>query len=231
MRTSPKALVAAAVLAHLGLAHLSPAGAVPLTIDFENFTSTSIVTPVVSGGFTFSPASGNTAVLTNDGACAPLCAANGTATLVMGHSSLTLPSSQAPLTMSSTSATSFHLLGFDFAELIEGGAPENASSLRVTGLVVGGGTISELVTIDGVNDGPGGVDDFQASSLSAIWSSTLLTSVQFAGLRGSDSGFAFQLDNVRVDTSPGQVPEPGSLALMAFAMLGALGAGRLRQRG
>jgi len=111
----------------------------------------------------------------------------------------------------------FFLLGFDYAEFFQGGS---ATSLLVTGHVLGGGTISQTFVLDGVNDGRGGVPDFQAASLNAAWASTRLSSVDFTGYFGSQQ-YGFQLDNVRTDiTAPGNVPEPSVLALLGLGVIG-----------
>jgi hypothetical protein len=207
-----------------GLALSGAANAAPVTIDFENYSGSQLeIPPVVSGGFNFTPATGNLAVLANGAACGPNCAANGTETLVMGAGSGTNPASTGPLTMVNASGTNFYLLAFDYAEFVQGGHVTNAVSITVTGNLFGGGTVSQTLNLDGINDGPGGVGDFETSSLASFWASSLLTSVDFTStLASGGPNGGYQLDNINVSFAP----EPGMLALLGLAAAGLGFAGR-----
>ncbi|HTJ95983.1 MAG TPA: PEP-CTERM sorting domain-containing protein, partial [Rhodocyclaceae bacterium] len=183
----------------------------------QNYGSSAIQATVSSGGYNFVPASGNLVVLANGAGCGPACAANGTTTLVMGGNNVN-PFAAAPLVMTNATNQSFYLLGFDFGEFIQGGRPENATTLKVLGNLFGGGTVSQIFNIDGINDGPGGGVDFQAANLLAFWGSSLLTSVEFSGFSGQLINQGFQLDNIIVDSN--RVPEPVSLVLVSLGLLG-----------
>jgi len=203
--------------------------AAPLVVTFENYPSTGVHATVNSQDFSFSPAGGTIAIAANGSNCSPTCAANGTSALAVGAPNLN-PPSVAPVTMSTAIYASFRLTGLDFAELSESAATNySASTIVLTGLLSGGGTISQVLQVDGLNDGPGGAADFQSAVLDSGWSTSELVALQFAGFIGASANEAFQLDNIALDvTRVGAVPEPGSLALLGLGM--ALLAGPQRRR-
>lgn len=201
----------------VGLAGM--AGASPLVIDFANYASTGVHATVSSGDFTFAPASGTLAVAANGANCAPTCAANGTTALAVGGTGLN-PPTVAPVTMTTAIYTWFSLTGLDYAELSESSATNfSASTIVMTGSLLGGGFVSQTLTIDGLNDGPGGENDFQSAVLDSFWATSELVSLQFAGFISDTANKAFQLDNIALDVSRvGTVPEPGTLALTGLAL-------------
>ncbi|MEO6277388.1 PEP-CTERM sorting domain-containing protein [Roseateles sp.] len=206
----------AAALCGASLTH-----AAPVLIDFSNYAATGVHATVSSGNFTFTPAGGTIAVSANGANCAPTCAANGTTALAVGAPGLN-PPSIAPVTMTTAIYSSFRLTGLDYAELSNNFVNNwSASSILLEGTLLGGGTVSQMLAIDGVNDGPGGDLDFEAAALSAIWDSSELVSLQFTGFIGASANHAFQLDSIALDvTREGVLPEPGSLALAGLALAG-----------
>lgn len=217
-----------ALASTVGLAGM--AGASPLVIDFDNYASTGVHATVASGGFTFAPTSGTLAVAANGANCSPTCAANGTTALAVGGTGLN-PPTVAPVTMTTAIYTWFRLTGLDYAELSESAATNySASTIVMTGSLLGGGSVSQTLTIDGLNDGPGGENDFQSAVLDAFWGVSELVSLQFSGFISSTPDKAFQLDNIALDvTRVGNVPEPGTLALTGLALAAVWKLRRARQ--
>lgn len=229
VKAARRLTLAAAAGSTLGIAGV--ADAAPMVVDFSNYANTGVHATVNSGGFSFAPASGTIAVAANGANCAPTCAANGTTALAVGAPNLN-PPSFAPVTMTTAIFASFRLTGLDYAELSESAATNySASTILMTGSLLGGGTVSQTLTVDGINNGPGGTNDFQSAVLDAFWGTSELISLQFSGFIGNSPNEAFQLDNIALDvTRVGNVPEPGSLALAGLALAGLWQVRRMRRR-
>lgn len=132
-----------------------------------------------------------------------------------------------PITMAKVGGGTFSLTGFDGAEVFLGNSiPDlpNATNINLVGTLSGGGVITATCALDGVADGPGGVADFQACSLSGF---TDLTSVTFSGAALQGTG-GVSLDNLVVDGSSA-VPEPQSLILLASGLAMLLGYSRRKK--
>lgn len=117
----------------------------------------------------------------------------------------------------------FSLLSFDFAEAHQGITVFWATTITVTGFLSGGGTVTATAIPDFVHDGPGGVADFQTLVLPASF--TNLVEVQFAGAGALDLNF-YNLDNLKIETAPAEVPEPASLVLLSLGGIGLVAARR-----
>jgi hypothetical protein len=196
-----------------------PGSAAAALIDFEDVGDAGTIQPTItSQGYLFSPASGEPfnglVVLLDGGDCFPACAANGTQTLAAGGVE-SHPGTFHPVTMTQLLGGSFTLLGFDYAEFVEGGNDANATSLHLVGNLLGGGTVQQDLALDGINDGPGGGADFESAVLFGFWSSSVLTSLQFWGFDGRDVASGFQLDNILVSAD---VPEPAALLLLGLGL-------------
>ena len=89
----------------------------------------------------------------------------------------------------------FTLVSFELAE--NRTAETTATSVLITGLIIGGGERTRTVALDGVFDGPGGQADFQTVFL-AGWDNLERIRVQAFG--GGDSWYAF--DNIVVSDEP-----------------------------
>lgn len=184
------------------------------TIGFESFSS------VVFPGSSYSEA-GFTIVPTGDPnsqflapiyeglGCSPVCADSGSASMGV------FSNNGNSITVASNSGTPFSFLDFQGGETFVGYPSWWANDIQVIGVRPDGTNVATSFRLDGINDGPGGVTDFQTFSMPAGFSS--LASVQFVGSGGSLFN-GFSLDNINV--SP--VPEP-SAYVMLLAGLGLLG--------
>ncbi|MDD5388131.1 MAG: PEP-CTERM sorting domain-containing protein [Gallionellaceae bacterium] len=202
--------------------------ATPLVIDFQDLvpppTSYAYygVHTIPSQGFTFS---GPATLYLNPGAgtiCYPSCATNGTTTLISFDSN-------GDLTMTRTAGGTFEISGFEYGETFSGGpayADGTAQKLSIQGFLLNSAVFSYTYTMDFLNDGFGGNNDFQTASFAPA----LVDKVTFRGLNNSyvyNARFGFSLDNVRVDVA-GTVPEPTSFALFSLGLAG-LGFARRRK--
>ena len=155
-------------------------------------------TDVTSGGFFFDTAANHSHITNGDA-----FASNGTQFL--GLDAFGGPTT----TISPVGGGPFAFSSIDVGEWSFGGGTLWARHVLVTGNLVGGGTISRTLDLDGVFDGPGGVSDFQTFAFDASW--TNLSSVILQG-SGGDPGNYFGVDNVVLSA----VPEPGTLTLLGL---------------
>lgn len=194
------------------LGTIQQANATQITIDFEDvgLISTFGVTNLSSRGFTFTSARDpGLGTLINGNPCGPNCAANGTTTLTVsgfGAGVGSGGSNTQPLSLTNNKNQPFQLLGLDIAEFTDT-LSYNADRIQLTGSILNGGTLVQVLFLDGVNDGPGNLADFETAVLDEFWSKSLLISLKFQGFRGSTPSFfneGFILDNIRVNV----IPEP-----------------------
>ena len=117
------------------------------------------------------------------------------------------------VTMSLIGGGTFRLNSMQLGEgfnAASGSLGDNATSVLITGNLFGGGTVSTTIIFDEINDGPGGLADFQLATFNPGWDN--LTSVVIDGIGGNDGRMG--VDNIIVN-----VPEPSSLTLVGIGML------------
>ena len=193
-----KAVASAGLFFCLCLLHATSAWA--LTIDFESLPAGGCLatdTPVSTQGFTFSTPASNFFVCNSTRANLP---SNGTITIGSEQPTVT--------TMTRDGGGTFPLVSIDLAELFVG-LPA-ADQVQIDGSLAGGGVVSVTFDLDGINDGPGGLDDFETFLLPGGFSD--LTSVVFTGLNSQGQDPRFTFDNV-------VVPEPATALLLCGGMV------------
>ncbi len=105
----------------------------------------------------------------------------------------------------------FDLHALDMTESLLSAA---ATEVEIAGSLQGGGTVSTVVVLDGILDGVGAQDDFEAVSFDDRWMN--LTSVRIQALSGWNEA-EWGIDNLEI----GYIPEP-SLSLLQGVGLGCL---------
>jgi len=192
------ALVALVLAVSVGSAHATTVTFEDVPIaDGPNFPN-DFATDVTSGGFFFDTETNHSHITTGD-----FFASNGTHFL--GLDAFGGPTTK--ITPVGGGAFAFHSI--DIGEWSFGGGTLWARHVVVTGNLVGGGTVSRTLDLDGIFDGPGGGADFQTFAFDASWAN--LSSVVLQGT-GGDPGNYFGVDNIVVDA----VPEPGTLTLLGL---------------
>lgn len=192
-----------------------------LTIDFEDVAvapgTMTLIGDVISRGFLFqcdyftTNYCANLANNYNLGGTSSSIDNGGT--FIVLNNRLSPQGPPIPSVMEAVSGEIFSLTSIDFSEF---GDPidQAARWINVTGYLSGGGTVSQLVTLDGLYDGPGGINDFQTEIFN--WSS--LTKVEFLGSGSNLVINMFGLDNAVVT-----VPEPATMLLFGSGLFGLWG--------
>lgn len=138
-----------------------------------------------------------------------------------------------PVIMSKVDKTPFSLVSLDLAEW---GVPQDqAKMVELTGFLAGGGSITTMISFDGITDGSGPQEDFQTITFDQQWNN--LSRVEFKGIDApvsddpsEEPGFqvnSFAIDNIEVEEAfeepHTEVPEPASI--LGIFTLGVVGFG------
>jgi hypothetical protein len=186
----------------------APALAGPTIIDFEdNPTDVYFESPITSHGFvaTATPDLGGSFPLGTNYAVDGVGPSNGTIHL----DSWTNSGNHSIWTLTDVNGAAFSLSQFDFATGDPAlGGP--ASGLTLTGNLVGGGTVTQAITLISGDFNTYLVDSTFQNLLSVTFDAT-----------GPDNRSAY--DNIHVNQAAGAVPEPASWAMMVggFGLAGA----------
>ena len=198
-------------------------------IDFEDVPEGTISTDVVSNGFRFLANRNGAIYFTNGVACAPVCASNGTRTMLAPGPLLVNLGFADQVAVMRVGGGAFVLSSLEGAEVFAFPQTEDsAARIDFVGLLGGLVVASGSLVLDQIVDGPDGVNDFQQFFFPGVTVDTYV----FTGEGGVSGNNGFTLDNlvVEFDDEPSEVPEPGTLAL---GLMGALGftVGRKRRTG
>jgi len=191
-----------------------------VTVVFDDIpnTSNAIQTSVTSTGFDFNGAHFH--IIDSPD---PRVVRNASTSYLTGEAANSLGK---PVTMTKGGGGTFSLNAVDVAELwLPGEVNNDFFYVYISANVSGGGSLDMLVTLDGIRDGAGGVDDFQLVSFSG-WDN--LTDVTFTGRNAAGAFGDYSIDNIVVDSN-GRVPEPASFTLLGLGAAALLASG-LRRR-
>jgi hypothetical protein len=135
-----------------------------------------------------------------------------------------------PITLTHVAGLPFSLVAFDsgegFVDPVLAGAEgfANANAVRIDAVLSEGGNATGTFLLDGLYDGPAGLDDFETFALPATFAD--ITSATFSGVGGAIDP-AIALDNIVV-VPPVVIPEPaaGMLAVVVGLLVFTVHRGR-----
>ena len=201
---------------------LSPMAANADFIDFEEFNPpiNNLInlgtTDFSSNGYNFTNINGIFLIVDNGQSNVPNTGSN---TLIMDGGN------PASFVLSESSGAAFDLdslLALESRNTTTGFFQYSSTAIDVLGTFAGGGTVFTTIVLD-LFAQENNLLDAQAVTFSG-WSG--LSSVQFTGVGGVNSGYGFGLDDITVNAT--SVPEPGTLALLGIGLFG-IGLSRRRK--
>lgn len=200
-------MLLAAVLA----GNVSSASAV--TINFNGSPNTSL-SSYNEAGFNVAPNFGQF-FIGNTNSCSPTCADNGSQWLMSFNSSGGSGFGDT-IIIKALDNHAFTFNSFSGAEgPFDNTNPNDwAFGIKVIGVLIDNSVMFQDFTLDQINDGTGGVADFQSFTSSL---SNSFVEIRFSGIAGQ--GHDFIIDNITLDNVV-QVPEPHTIALLSLGLLG-----------
>ncbi len=201
------------------IVHPKPVSADSVTVDFEDIdlgesALENLGASLQSRGFKFQ-SEGAMYLIGKPVECGPPgvpggdCADNSTQTLVsLDGDDNPFSDPGGPITLTEAAGKVFEFKSFDAAEgIVNDPLFPKATSLTFTGQLVGGGTVAETFSLDGVIDGVNGEDDFQSFTPTTL-AGKPLKSIRITATGPSAVGDgAFSLDNLEMETL-GQSSDP-----------------------
>ena len=187
-------------------------------IDFENLATASYggidVSYVEEDGFLISPVgSQNHLSVFQDGWQSNRGASNGTNTLATYG-----PNTSITFSLHSTDGSAFSIKSIDLTGLVKDSDPDwlhNADSVFFSGRFSDGSSITSSFILDGINDGVGGLVDFETYEFSSDWTNLMSVSFIANNTNGTYTSY-LNFDNIVVSS----VPEPSIIALMFTGLFG-----------
>lgn len=201
-----------AILALMAISGIAPANATILTFDSgpSNFIN-SYTEGNYKATFTGGNGIGYHGTASN---CSPSCADDGTAYLMTLNSYGGYASTIVINALDNSGFTFNSFFGAEnpFANNANGNW---AKGISVTGTKANNSTVSQNFILDQINDGIGGVADYQffASNLSGVF-----VKLSFTGIANTNGGHDFSIDSLTLNGT--SIPEPASLLLLSIGLAG-----------
>ena len=114
--------------------------------------------------------------------------------------------------MVESGGASFSLNSAEFSEFSTSSTV--ASTITVTGFYSGGGSISQVMTMDNIADGAGPLNDFQTEIFTGNWNNLSSVVFQASGTGTTNSTDLWAIDNISINApSPNQPHSPSSASV------------------
>ena len=143
---------------------------------------------------------------------------SGSTSVLIGRSPATPVPGGASFTLTPDGGLAFSLASLRASEGRNAGSFSRFGSdgITVLGTLIGGGTISQVLTFDGIaSDNP--ATDFQTFALAGFGA---VSAVQFTAFGRQDGGYSFGFDDIVVGEAVAPIPLPAGLPLLLAGLCG-----------